>query len=310
MRRVFTVITGVALIAAVRHFAAGLLQLRQLHEGGAVGLSACADQLDVFRLHHLRRRLHLPLLLAGLSRHSRRQVSRNRSRQGRRLIMPLSPFALCIIAIVAARRARPADRPFDDRRLDLLSAAVGARPRHRGRADPQRPVQQLRPARDPAVHPRRRSDEHRQPDRPAAAVLPRAGRPLPRRSRPRQRRRQHDLRRHVRLGDRRRGRHRPHHHRHDDQGRQIPDRLCRRDHGLGRDHRADHSAVDPDGALCADLGYLDRLSVPRRLRAGHHARHRLHDHELDHRAPPELSGRAADSDARNPEDHDPRVSRR
>ena len=56
------------------------------------------------------------------------------------------------------------------------------------------------------------------------------------------------------------------------QGRQYPDRLCRRDHGLGRDHRADHPAVDPDGALCADLGHLDRLSVPRRRRPGPAAR--------------------------------------
>ena len=83
----------------------------------------------------------------------------------------------------------------------------------------------------------------------------------------------------------------------------YPDGLCRRDHGLGGDHRADHSAVDPDGALRADLGHLDRLPVPRRLRAGRHARHRLHGDELDHRAAPQLSGRAADPAARDPEDH-------
>ena len=52
----------------------------------------------------------------------------------------------------------------------------------------------------------------------------------------------------------------------------YPDRLCRRDHGIGRHHRADHSAVDPDGALRAGLGHLDRLPVSRRLRAGRHAR--------------------------------------
>ena len=51
------------------------------------------------------------------------------------------------------------------------------------------------------------------------------------------------------------------------QGRPLSDRLCRRDHRLRRHHRADHSAVDPDGALCADLRHVDRLPVPRRLRS-------------------------------------------
>ena len=40
-----------------------------------------------------------------------------------------------------------------------------------------------------------------------------------------------------------------------------------RDHGVGRDHRADHPAVDPDGRLCAGLRYVDRLPVPRRRHA-------------------------------------------
>ena len=44
---------------ALRHLAAGRLQLRQLHEGRAVGLSARADQLALSRLHHFQRRLHL-----------------------------------------------------------------------------------------------------------------------------------------------------------------------------------------------------------------------------------------------------------
>ncbi len=65
----------------------------------------------------------------------------------------------------------------------------------------------------------------RQPDRSPAPVLPRAGRALPRRPRPRQRRRQHHLCRHVGLGDRRRRRHRPGHHRHDDPRRQLSGRL-------------------------------------------------------------------------------------
>src|SRR6478735_8212590 len=50
---------------------AGCVQVRELHEGGAVGLSACADQPDVFGLHHLRGGLHRPLHMAHLSGHSR-----------------------------------------------------------------------------------------------------------------------------------------------------------------------------------------------------------------------------------------------
>ena len=73
------------------------------------------------------------------------------------------------------------------------------------------------------------------------------------------------------------------------QGRPLSDRLCRRDHRFGRDHRPDHSAIDPDGALRADFRHLDRLPVPRRLRPRRDARHRLHGHELDHCAAPQLS---------------------
>ena len=46
------------------------------------------------------RRLHLPLLLAGLSGRARRHAAGNRSRQARRLIMHVTPFAICIIMIV------------------------------------------------------------------------------------------------------------------------------------------------------------------------------------------------------------------
>ena len=52
----------------------------------------------------------------------------------------------------------------------------------------------------------------------AAEILPRARRALPRRTWPRQRGRQHDLRGHVRLRRRRRGRPRQDHHRDDAQG--------------------------------------------------------------------------------------------
>ena len=41
---------------------------------------------------------------------------------------------------------------------------------------------------------------------------------------------------------------------------------------------------------------------------GRHARHRLHGDELDHRAAPQLPGRAADPGARDPEDHAARLS--
>ena len=81
-RRASTVMTGVALIllygislpAAYRYVA--FMQRRTL------GLSARADRPALLHLYYFLRRLHLPLLLAGLSRHSRRQVSRDRSGQG------------------------------------------------------------------------------------------------------------------------------------------------------------------------------------------------------------------------------------
>src|SRR4051812_23337399 len=82
----------------VRHFAAGFLQIRELHEGGALGLSACADQPDVLGLHHLRGRLHRAVCVARLSGDPRQHLADDRSRQGRGLTV-LSPFALCIIAI-------------------------------------------------------------------------------------------------------------------------------------------------------------------------------------------------------------------
>ncbi len=47
----------------------------------------------------------------------------------------------------------------------------------------------------------------------------------------------------------------------DDQGRQVPARLRRRAHLRIVGHRADHPAVDPAGALRADLGHVGRLPV-------------------------------------------------
>ena len=115
----------------------------------------------------------------------------------------------------------------------------------------------------------RRADEHQQDDRPSAALLRHAGRPLPRRARPHQHRRQSiifagmsgsaiaDL-----AGT----------------GRISIDMMTRNNRypvsyagaitaRVGR-HRSDHPAVDSDGALCADLGHLGRLPVPRRRHSG------------------------------------------
>ena len=118
-RRVFTVITGIVAHSSFMRFLCPPPTLCQFHEGRAVGLSACADQLDVLGLSDFCRRLHLPLLLAGAPGHSRRNIAPDRPGQDRRLSMPISPFALCVAMIVLLRRTRPADRSLHDRRLDL-----------------------------------------------------------------------------------------------------------------------------------------------------------------------------------------------
>ena len=74
-RRIFTVLSGVALVGPLFRIAARRLQLRQLHEGRTLRLSARADQLAVLRLHHFQRCLYLPVLLAGVSGRARRQVA-------------------------------------------------------------------------------------------------------------------------------------------------------------------------------------------------------------------------------------------
>ena len=50
-------------------------------------------------------------------------------------------------------------------------------------------------------------------------------------------------------------------------GRQVPAELRRGADRRHRGDRADHPAVDPDGALRARLRHLDRLPVPRRRRS-------------------------------------------
>ena len=82
-RRVCTVLTGFALVCALRHLAARRVQIRKLHEGGAVGLSARADRPDVLGLHHLRRRLHRPLLWLVCQAIRGGSAAGHRSRQGR-----------------------------------------------------------------------------------------------------------------------------------------------------------------------------------------------------------------------------------
>ena len=56
-----------------------------------------------------------------------------------------------------------------------------------------------------------------------------------------------------------------------------------------------------------DFRHVDRLPVPRRLRPRRNARRRFHGDERSDRAPPQLPGRAADPSARNPAHHDPRL---
>jgi hypothetical protein len=115
--------------------------------------------------------------------------------------------------------------------------------------------------------------------------------PVPGRARPCQRRGVADLLGHVGLGRRGRGRGRQDHHRDDDQDRPLHPRLRRRDHrGLGH-HRADHPAVDPDGALRARLEHLDRLPLSRRHRAGPPDGRGPHGPERLDRPPPRLRPR-------------------
>ncbi len=82
---------------------------------------------------------------AGLARDPGR-AARTRQHVGQHGLSMPSPFTLCIIALVALAVLGLPIGLCDDRRLDPLPAAGRARPRHRRRADPQRPVQQLRAA--------------------------------------------------------------------------------------------------------------------------------------------------------------------
>ena len=198
--------------------------------------------------HYLLRRLHRPLLLAGLSGHSRRQVARDRPGQGRRMTHADQP--LCPLRHRPSSCSGPLGLPIGHSMIVAsifyllmagLDLGTAAEQMLNGLFNSY--VLLAVPLFILAADLMNVGSAHR----PALAILSRSGRPFPRRPRPRQRGRQHDFCRHVGFGDRRRRRHRPHHHRHDDQRRPLSDRLCRRDHGLGRHHRADRSAVDSDG---------------------------------------------------------------
>ena len=210
------------LVGPLQPVAAGGDRLRHLHEGAEDGLSEDPLRLALLDLRRLRRRHDRPLPLARLAGDLGQGAGGVRSDQGGLGRMNLaSPFSISLVAITALALLGLPIGHRDDRRLDPLS--LSRRPRHGDgrRAAPQRHVHQLRHAGRAAVHPGGRTDEHRQPDRAAAALLRRRRRPLPRRPRPGQRPAEHHLRRHVRLGHRRRRRHRQDDAEHDDQGRQV-----------------------------------------------------------------------------------------
>ena len=306
------VVDGAGADRALRLVAAGGLGLRHLHEGGADRLSRHPLRLALLDLRRLRGG-GARALRSGSSGRSLRGVDPEPepwTRRGRAVsladpVHPVDPRHR------RAGRARPADRPRDDRGLDPLSASRRARHGHRRRAAAERPVHQLHPARRAAVHPRRRADELGQHDRRAccasatrwsaasaagwryvnvvqsiifagmsgSAIADAAG--------------TGKMMQKMMT-----------------EGRQVPAGLRRRaDRVLGGD-RADHPAVDPDGDLRARLGRLDRLPVPggRGARACSWGSPRWADRR--HGPAPELSGRGAGAAARAARHHRRGPSRR
>ena len=81
----------------------------------------------------------------------------------------------------------------------------------------------------------------------------------------------------------------PHDAGHDDPRRPLHGELRGGGDGGLVGHRADHSALDPDGALRARLRRLDRLPLPRRRHPRPADGAQPDDHRRDHRAPEELS---------------------
>ena len=294
---------------SVRRLAAGFLELRALHEAREVRLSGDAVRLSVLHLRHLFARLHRQARLDRLERVPRHKPRRRWTCSKTGSGSDAQPFHAVHHRPGRARVVRAADRPVDDLRVGVLSAGGRSRPWHSGRADPQRPVQQLCSVGGAAVHPCRGFDEQREPDRPAPEILSCARRSISRRAWSRQRRGEHHLCGHVGIRHCGRRRHWPHHHRNDDAQWKVSHRVRRRDHGFGRHHRADHSTVDSDGRLCTRFRHFDRLSLPWRSHSGAVARRCVHDHEHGDRPAQELSRRAAGSDARDSAHHAGRVSR-
>ena len=192
---------------------------------------------------------------------------------------------------------RVADRPVDDLRVGVLSFHSRTRSGDRGRADIERPLQQLCAAGGAALHPCRRFDEQWQSHRSTSQVLPGPRRSISRRPRSRQRSGQHHLCRDVRLGDRGCRWRRSHHHRHDDARREISNRICGRHHGLGSNHWTYHSAFHSDGGLRAGVRRFDRISVSWRRHARLAARGSLHGHEHPDCQAQELSCRGTGAPA-------------
>ncbi len=205
-RRVMCVITAVALDRTLRRLAAGGGRLRHLHEGGKDGVPEDPVRPALFDLHRLRRRRRSSdtsgwrgRRCAGLRRRSSTRPRRARAYDADQPVLARDRHD------DGAGLSRPADRPFDDRGLDPLSAACGPRHGDGRRAAAERHVHQLRDPGRAAVHPGRRVHEHRQHDRPADDVLQRAGRPVSRWACACEHPAEHHLCRHVGIGHRRRG---------------------------------------------------------------------------------------------------------
>ena len=134
-------------------------------------------------------------------------------------------------------------------------------------------------------------------------LLQRDRRALPRRTCPGQRGAERHLREHVGLRARRCRVLGQDHADDDDARRQVSGRVRRRADLRIVGHRADHPALDPAGALCADFGHVGRLSLPRRRDSGPAARRRPERPDRSRGQAPQFPGRAARPAARAASHH-------
>ncbi len=162
---------------------------------------------------------------------------------------------------VSAGRPRCADCVCHPGLLAGLSVCCRTRHRPCRKSAHGRALFQLCASGCSLVHRRSKHHECWNDQRSASAVLHRTCRPLPWRSGPRKHCCVPDLFRNVRIRRGRCGRDRQDHYRDDDQKRSLHARLCSRDNCCVRHHRANHSPIDPDGALCTRFQHLDRLPV-------------------------------------------------